>query len=138
MVQARARTADIFPVLGSGFYLRGFVAPLSMGMLCLLRLVDKIKKLAFCAEFFIFKILNLVNNAKLARLADAYTVDDGITSLQLRLKGLFDSEADTFSTKKHSVESASSSTSGANKLFEKSSACNQAGQLKKAGDYRSL
>lgn len=67
----------------------------------------------------ILNLLNLVNNAKLARLADAFTVDDGIARLQLRVKGSFDSEADTFSTERHSIEIAANSTSEANKLFEK-------------------
>lgn len=67
----------------------------------------------------ILNLLNLVNNAKLARLAEAFTVDDGITRLLLRVKGSFESESDTFSTERHSIEISSSTISEANKYFEK-------------------
>lgn len=67
----------------------------------------------------ILRVMELVRNAKLARLADAYAVDDGICKTQLRIKGTFDSEADAFSEEKHSVEISACSNSSAKKIFEK-------------------
>lgn len=67
----------------------------------------------------ILRVMELARNAKLARLADAYAVDDGICKTQLRIKGTFDSEADAFSEEKHSVEISAYSNSSAKKIFEK-------------------
>lgn len=67
----------------------------------------------------ILRVMELVRNAKLARLADAYAVDDGISRMQLKVKGGFDSDSENFSTEKHSVEIALHPTSDAKKYFEK-------------------
>lgn len=66
----------------------------------------------------LLRIMELVRNAKLSRLADAYAVDDGISRMQLKVKGTFDSESEAFSTEKHSVEIAMHPTSDAKKYFE--------------------
>lgn len=70
------------------------------------------------SKFQLLRVMELARNAKLARLADAYAVDDGISRMQLKVKGSFDSEQESFSSEKHSVEIALHPTSEAKKYFE--------------------
>lgn len=65
----------------------------------------------------IVKILELTNNAKLARVAEGYTIDDGINKFHAKVDGIFDSKSDTFSPEKHHLTIATHSTSKAKKII---------------------
>ncbi|MDE7290532.1 MAG: DUF4469 domain-containing protein [Treponemataceae bacterium] len=49
------------------------------------------------------RIAKRLNEAKMQRVSDGYTVDDGINRFCARVKGTFDSDSDTFSTDRHAI-----------------------------------
>lgn len=49
------------------------------------------------------RIAERLNEAKMQRVSDCYTVDDGINRFCARVKGTFDSDSDTFSTDHHAI-----------------------------------
>ncbi len=49
------------------------------------------------------RIAERLNEAKMQRVSDGYTVDDGINRFCARVKGTFDSDSDTFSTDRHAI-----------------------------------
>ena len=65
----------------------------------------------------ILRLLNVTRNARLARLLDGYAVDDGIKRSLLHVKGGFDSESDTFSRERHSVDISSYTTHAAKQVL---------------------
>lgn len=65
----------------------------------------------------ILRILTYARNARFARLADGYAVYDGINKYQLKVKGVFTSESDSFSSERHSVSISTHPTAEAEKHF---------------------
>ena len=51
----------------------------------------------------LLRAAELFTNARLSRIADSYTVDDGICRTYVKVTGSFASEADAFSTERHGI-----------------------------------
>lgn len=62
----------------------------------------------------ILRIAELLNEAKMQRVSDGYTVDDGINRFCAKVKGTFDSDSDTFSSDRHAIGLSVHPSSAAN------------------------
>lgn len=67
----------------------------------------------------LLRAMELAKNARLARLADGYAVDDGINKSQLKVNGPFESESENYSSEKHSISISSHPTAEAKAVFSK-------------------
>ena len=86
----------------------------------------------------ILSVMETARNARLARLADGYAVDDGICKCQLKIKGSFESESDTFSRERHSVSISSHPTASAKKVFSEIEPVIRQGEFHKAIHHRGV
>lgn len=63
------------------------------------------------------RLFENVKNAKFVRLSDGFAVNDGIVKAQLKVKGSFSSDSESYSPEKHSIDISVTPVAKAKKLF---------------------
>lgn len=71
---------------------------------------------AFSKEQLV-KAAEMLNNAKISRIIDGFTVDDGIARISANVKGSFSSKSDTFSTARHCISLSMHTSKAIKKLL---------------------